>query len=235
LRDSDGITTYTTASGVTVTDQAMEFNPNNKSAHPVVVTLNNQTGSYAPKPLTSSQMSSPWATNLGNQVMYCSDCHGADSETSGDPKGPHGANVKYMLKGTGKYWPTKSDGTTLWRLNSTDAQNSQLFCRNCHPVWNTNNVHSKSDHNNKSYTIGGQSGTGIPCVGCHVAVPHGYKRSRLIGYNNADTPSPYNYGGNTLQMTGFKKTTPTGYNKDYCYSTATGCSSKHPDKGGYDP
>lgn len=97
LRDADGITTYTTASGATVTDQAMEFNPNNYSAHPVEVTLNNQAGSYAPKALASSQMSAPW-TAVGNQTMYCSDCHGADNEASGDPKGPHGSNVKYMLK-----------------------------------------------------------------------------------------------------------------------------------------
>lgn len=219
LRDGDGITTYTTASGVTVTDQAMEFNPNNYSAHPVVVTLNNQTGSYAPKPLTTSQMSSPWATNLGNQTMYCSDCHGTDNEASGDPKGPHGSSYKYLLKGTGKYWPTKSDGSTLWTLNTTDASDTNLFCKNCHPIYDgswKNNVHSRQmgmggAHNNRT------------CVTCHVAVPHGYKRSRLIGYNNADTPQPYNYGGNSLQITQYKKASgPTNYSSSNC---KTGCGA----------
>ncbi len=218
LRDTDGITTYTTASGVTVTDQAMEFNPNNKSAHPVVVTLNNQTGSYAPKPLASTQMSAPWATNLGNQVMYCSDCHGADNETAGDPKGPHGANVKYMLKGTNKYWPTKSDYATMWTLNDVrSGGGSGLFCLNCHPIYGGgaysgffNYVHSRSDHYNYS------------CVTCHIVIPHGGKRSRLIGYNNADTPSPYNYGGNSLRITQFKKTSPGSYAKSNCQASCYG-------------
>ena len=219
LRDGDGITTYTTASGVTVTDQAMEFNPNNKSAHPVVVTLNNQTGSYAPKPLTTAQMSSPWATNVGNQTMYCSDCHGTDNEASGDPKGPHGSSYKYMLKGTGKYWPTKSDGSTLWTLNTTDANNSQLFCKNCHPIY---------DGSWKNSAHSGMSTRGTYCVNCHMAVPHGSKRSRLIGYNT--DLSPYNYNGNSLKITGFKKTSGT-YSQNNC---STNCGG-HGGISGADP
>jgi ribosomal protein L31 len=213
LRDADGITTYTTASGATVTDQAMEFNPNNYSAHPVEVTLNNQAGSYAPKALASSQMSAPW-TAVGNQTMYCSDCHGADNEASGDPKGPHGSNVKYMLKGTGKYWPTNSSGT-LWVLNTTDASNTALFCKNCHPIYDgrwKNGVHSKGDHSN------------IACVACHLVVPHGGKRSRLIAYTS--DLSPYDYNNNTARLNGFKKaSSPSTYSKPNCYSTYTGCTT----------
>lgn len=219
LRDGDGITTYTTASGVTVTDQAMEFNPNNKSAHPVVVTLNNQTGSYAPKPLTTAQMSSPWATNVGNQTMYCSDCHGTDNEASGDPKGPHGSSYKYMLKGTGKYWPTKSDGSTLWTLNTTDTSNTALFCKNCHPIY---------DGSWKNSAHSGMSTRGAYCVNCHMAVPHGSKRSRLIGYNT--DLSPYNYNGNSLKVTGFKKTSGT-YAQSNC---STNCGG-HGGISGADP
>jgi predicted CXXCH cytochrome family protein len=91
LQDADGVTAYTTASGAIITDQAMEFNMNNKSVHPVRVGLNSQTGSYAPKALESAQLKSPWNVNVGTQTMYCSDCHGADSENSTDPKGPHGS------------------------------------------------------------------------------------------------------------------------------------------------
>ncbi|MBI4655072.1 MAG: cytochrome C [Nitrospirae bacterium] len=239
LRDGDGVTTYTTASGVTVTDQAMEFNPNNKSAHPVVVTLNNQTGSYAPKPLTSSQMSSPWSTILGNQTMYCSDCHGADNEASGDPKGLHGSSYKYMLKGNYRYWPLRNDGQ-LWKLSDKNNFTSYggLFCKNCHPVYDgtwKNNVHSQSGGG------GGGEGKGsghqdMTCVNCHVAVPHGSKRSRFIGYGaNATSPdpAPYNYGGNSLKVTGFKKAaTPTSYgggmsmdNPNCATSGASGCHS----------
>ena len=231
LRDGDGITTYTTASGATVTDQAMEFNPNNYSAHPVVVTLNNQTGSYAPKPLTTSQMSSPWATNLGNQTMYCSDCHGTDNEASGDPKGPHGSSYKYLLKGTGKYWPTKSDGTTLWTLNTTDASNTALFCKNCHPIY---------DGSWKNSAHSGMAWYGAKCVNCHMAVPHGGKRSRLIGYSsdttapNGPDPAPYNYNGNSLKIRGFKKTSGY-YGTSNCAVSCGGGSHPSSWSSTYDP
>ncbi|MBI5193521.1 MAG: cytochrome C, partial [Nitrospirae bacterium] len=187
-----------------------------------VVTLNSQTGSYSPKALTSSQMSSPWTTNVGNQTMYCSDCHGTDAEASTDPKGPHGSSYKYMLKGTGKYWPTKSDGSTLWRLNTTDAQNTDLFCKNCHPIYDgswKNNAHS------------GMASRNPYCVNCHVAVPHGSKRSRLIGYNS--DPAPYDYNNSYLGITGFKKAgSPTGYAQSNC---STNCGGHGGSVSGADP
>lgn len=221
-------------SGTNITDQAWEFNVNNRSVHPVVVRLLDQTGSYAPKPLTAAQMSGVWRTGTGstlqgNKTMYCSDCHGADDEATG-ADGPHGSNVKYMLKGTGKYWPTKPDGT-LWELKETDASNTALFCKNCHPIYDgawKNAVHGKGAHIGKGYK----------CVACHIAVPHGGRRSRLIGY--VTDPSPYNYSGagtyDKLVLRGFKKAaTPGGYDsKVYCYSTVGDCST-HENAGGYDP
>ncbi len=210
-------------SGVNITDQAWEFNRNNKSAHSVVVTLNNQTGSYSPKALASSQMSPPW-TNVGNQTMYCSDCHGADNEGSG-AKGPHGSNVKFMLKGAYKYWPARNDGQ-LWRLSDKNNFTSYggLFCKNCHPVYDgtwKNNVHSQTGG-------GGRGGSGghqdQPCVACHVAVPHGSKRSRLIGYSS--DPAPYNYNGNTLKVTGFRKAGgPFSYSGMPKNSTGNNCAT----------
>ncbi|WP_456400133.1 cytochrome c3 family protein, partial [Persephonella sp.] len=65
-------------SGIILTDQSCEFSPNNKSAHPVVMPLNQMTGNYAPKALTQSQLKPPWNQNPGNQTMYCTDCHGTD-------------------------------------------------------------------------------------------------------------------------------------------------------------
>jgi hypothetical protein len=238
---TNAVSSITGPSGDSITDQAWEFNPNNKSAHPVVVSLNNQTGSDAPKALTSSQMSSPW-TSVGTQTMYCSDCHGADDESTG-AVGPHGSARKFMLKGTGQYWPYKTDGVTMWRLNTTDAANSDMFCKNCHPIYSGgswgNNVHSKGDHNNKNFTINGQSGTGVPCVSCHLVVPHGGKRSRLIAYGyNSTSPdvSPYIINTNTAVIRGFKKaSSPNTYSKANCYSSYSGCSGDHPNAGGYDP
>jgi predicted CxxxxCH...CXXCH cytochrome family protein len=220
LQAADGVSIYIT-SDVLMTDQAMEFNPKNYSLHPVTINLGNTTvrgtGSgapYAPLSLTANQMLAPW-TNVGSQTMYCSDCHGTDNENAGDPKGPHASSYKYMLKGPNKYWPTKSDGTTLWELSDvTSTGPADLFCRNCHPIrdgsgWK-NNVHSQS------MGMGGGH-QNITCVECHVAVPHGAKRSRLIGYGTNATnpdPAPYDYNGNSLKITGFRKaSSPTDYNQ----------------------
>ncbi len=206
------VSTIIGPSGSHITDQAWEFNPNNGSAHPVVTPLNNQSGSFMPRSLSPSQMSFPWI-GTGNQTMYCSDCHGADNEDSGGAKGPHGSSRKFMLKGRGQYWPTKPDGATLWSLSPSDGSDVNLFCKNCHTLYDAggwkNNVHSSANHNN------------VQCVVCHVSVPHGYKNQRLIGY--AGDPAPYNYNNNSLRIVSFTKASaPTGYLKTNCI-TMPGC------------
>ncbi len=195
---------------VYTTDQAWMLNPKNYALHPVTTSLGNTTlrgtgagAPYAPLALNATQLKDPWKTNVGNQTMYCSDCHGADDEASGGAKGPHGSNKKFMLKGPAKYWPTKSDGSTLWDLGDFGSAEAgaDLFCTNCHQNDRVNNVHQQ---------YRSRGGHEFTCVTCHVAVSHGSKRSRLIGY--ASDPEPYNYNGNSLKITGFKKAAgPTGY------------------------
>ena len=213
---ANGVTTILGPSGTFMTDQAMEFNPANRSAHPVRVALNDQSGSLMPRPLALPAMKSEWAS-VGTQTMYCSDCHGNDEATSSStPQGPHGSNSKFMLTGNGKYWPTSAFGD-LWslndiKLNRNNWQND-LFCANCHTMATggtfTNNVHDIDNH----------QGASVKCITCHVAVPHGAKRSRLIGYDT-DVP-PYNYSGSgiyeKLVTTGFQKANgPFQYEKRNC-------------------
>lgn len=209
----NGVTTIIGPSGTNITDQAMEFNSANKSAHPVFVT------SSGPQALGVEQMGSGW-TDPGNQTMYCSDCHGNDQQTSASvPQGPHGSNAKFMLTGRGKYWPT-SAFNQLWSLN--DIKNNlnnwqqDLFCANCHPMYDgiqfTNKVHNGANH----------QGADVRCITCHVAVPHGSKRSRLIGYRS--DVRPYNYSGvgpfDQLVIDGFQKGNgPTDYQESSCSMT----------------
>jgi hypothetical protein len=179
---------------IPLTDVAWEMNINNKSGHPVVFpnSAAGRPGSLAPQQLGPEQVIAPWIANLGNQTMYCSDCHGSDQELNGDPKGPHGSNLKYILKGINQYWPKKSTGV-LYTLddiqNGTDAG---VICKNCHDIL--------VPHNNWRTQM---SGGGYACVECHVAIPHGSPVSRLIGYKT--WPAPYNYGGNSLKMLGWVK------------------------------
>ncbi|MEK7389417.1 MAG: cytochrome c3 family protein [Elusimicrobiota bacterium] len=214
------------------TDQSIEFNPANRSAHPVRNATGAQTGAVAPKALETAQMSAPWnaSANVGAQTMACSDCHASD--VPGDPKGPHGSSASKLLSGPRKYWPVNSAGK-LWTLadvkNNANSWSTNLFCVNCHPLYVngsfTNNVHNKDDHRKN----------GVTCITCHVVVPHGSRRSRLIGY--ASDPKPYNYGGpgtyDKLVIEGFRKASSrTGYDKDNCSSRATGC---HTGSGSFEP
>ncbi len=250
---TNGVSTIIGPSGQNVTDQALEYNVNNKSVHPVVVGLTNQTGSGTPKTLVAAQMSSPWNTTLGANTMYCSDCHGNDAVVSAtEPDGPHGSNRKFMLKGTStkpsaQYWPANAGGTVVWTLrdvrSNTNSWSTNLFCVNCHPLysagtWSGNNI-AHLEHETRSITINGKTYTGVPCVSCHVAIPHGSKRSRLIGYRT--DAAPYNYSDPTNAnallnvISGFKKaTSPSAYQKSNCYSTQSGCTT-HSNAGGYDP
>jgi len=148
-------------SGLLLTDQAMEFNPNNRSGHPIVTGLNNYPNSPAPKALAKTQLTAPWNVNVGTQTMKCSDCHSLDGK----------------LTGVGKEWPYNSATGQLWKLS--DAGNTRLFCKNCHPITNTNNTHSESNHSK------------YPCVYCHTRVPHGGKVSRLIVTFTSGLPSRY--------------------------------------------
>lgn len=212
----NGVSSIVTSSGISSTDQAMEFSPMNRSAHPVVSELNSQTGSSAPKRLDALQMSAEWS-QVGTQTMYCSDCHGNDEATSPtSPQGPHGSASRGMLTGRGQLWPTNGAGQ-LWRLldvkDNVGGWQNDMFCANCHPMVSggtfLNNVHNEAEHQEPDVT----------CVTCHVAVPHGAQRSRLIGYAS-DVP-PYNYNGlapyDKLVITGFSKAPDAnGYVKESC-------------------
>ncbi|MFI5253439.1 MAG: cytochrome c3 family protein [Bacteroidota bacterium] len=216
----EGVTTIEGPSGQNITDQGMEFNPANHSAHPVVVSTNNQTGSLSPKSLMATQMTTTW-NNVGSQTMYCSDCHGNNDQTSATaPQGPHGSNAKFILTGAGKYWPTNRLDS-LWTLDdiryNRNNWSTDLFCANCHTMYNglsfLNNAHDTNKHKDMN----------MRCITCHVVVPHGSQRSRLIGY--ASDVAPYNYigpGFDQLMIIGFQKAAiSTGY-------TVSSCSTNNP-------
>lgn len=229
----NGVSQVVSRSNVNLTDQAMEFNPNNRSAHPVQVALNSQTGSYAPKALARTQMTAQWQ-GVGVQTMKCSDCH--EAPLTPGSVGPQGSATKFLLKGPRVYWPYNRNGK-LWTLadvrSSTSGWSTDLFCVNCHPLYSgrgeegwKNNVHGDDEHYEESMTIGGIRYNGAPCVSCHVAVPHGFRISRLIGY--AGDPVPYSTlqpnGTKAQVLKGFRKArSPFSYDEDNCYSTVGAC------------
>ncbi|NPA16109.1 MAG: cytochrome C [Aquificae bacterium] len=188
-----------------LTDQACEFSPDNRSAHPVIMPLSSMPGRYAGNPIA---LKPPWNLNIGNKTMYCSDCHGADNEIGGDPRGPHGSNHMYVLKGPSTNWPEKAAGQPI-RLS--DIGTVGIFCENCHDL-NAVRAHTIPPH---------VTGSNAACVDCHIVIPHGSPVSKLLGYDTF--PAPYNYGGNSLKIRKYKWN--SGFNKTGVYSTFSPCNS----------
>lgn len=195
---TNGVTQYT--------DQAMEFQApvsqqngtaTNRSWHPVM----DKTGrTAAVRGMNANNFLAPWndatGTNIGNQTMYCSDCHGSnvssltsvapDGGENGYPWGPHGSGNDFILKGT---W---NDATGV--AGGTDTG----ICFKCHdwnhyanpapPVWQLSGFRQAVTaagcaltnptinlHSGHAARIGR-----MECTWCHVAVPHGWKNKALL-------------------------------------------------------
>jgi predicted CxxxxCH...CXXCH cytochrome family protein len=185
-----------------MTDLGLEFNPANKSGHPVVANLNGYTGSATPKPLLAGDMVAPW-TSIGTQTMTCSDCHGRGGTGA---MGPHGSSVRWMLTGTNQAWPfttTAGNGTatgTPWMLGTmtTGTAPNKLFCLNCHVVTGTNGVHDAVATSGK-HTSWASTARGA-CLSCHIRVPHGAKTSRLLRLGTAAVLGRYAPSGNGAEV-----------------------------------
>ena len=174
-----------------LTDLAKEFNPNNASFHPVVTQGKNPFTSYR-----GSYAGSLLHGLTPNSTFTCSECHSDSDPVLPGLKGPHGADVWPIIWGP-------YDGST-----GKDGTEGDL-CFKCHDA----NVYMMGTSvNNPEKT--GFSGSGgraaqnlhavhvgareMPCLACHSAVPHGWKRKALLIYGRtlasdpgAD-PAPYN-------------------------------------------
>lgn len=140
----------------------------------------------------------PWnqVGAMGNQTMYCTDCHGSSTGTSatvvptggedGRPWGPHGSENPFILKGT---W-TKTSGTgdmdTLcFKCHDYDQYANQT---NTTPqmsgfraVTSYGSGSSCVPNDNVNLHIGHARAIGrLRCTWCHIAVPHGWKNKALL-------------------------------------------------------
>ena len=167
------------------TNLALEFNPNNRSYHPVIAPLP-ATGN---RRLNATHLVAPW---VPGDTMTCSDCHSTDDTAS---KGPHGSAVKWMLAGTNKAWPYNNSslngtqGTTnfIMGTGTTTAPTATggVFCFNCH-LW---------AGGGEAHTLKGAKHV-VACVSCHIRVPHGGKVPRLLNTATAGRVARYAPDGN---------------------------------------
>ena len=183
-----GTPTGTSPSGAKRTNTAQEFNPANFSYHRVLGTdmspvrtsfvVNGTTYTW---PTPTTFFNSPWTVNY---MLTCSDCH------TGNPayaRGPHGSSVQFMIDPA---YPVLWGSSAATLQSSSPGMSSQLICAKCHLLFSGmswgNSVHAIGEHRR------------VPCTACHVGVPHGWKRPRLIGYTT--DPAPYGHTSGAVQM-----------------------------------
>ena len=226
--------TPTGTNGVThYTNQAMEFqapvshqgegsaagtgaapaysNNNHRGWHPVM----GPTGrTAAVRSMDASNFLAPWndvsGTNVGNQTMYCSDCHGSDTAVGtvvptggedGNPWGPHGSSNGFILKGQ---WSNNTGYVQMGVFGTT--QND--LCFKCHN-WD--------DYANPNNTNPGLSGfrdsTGASLVGCaHVSIDTSTRNLHTLHANIANnTEGAYYSFGSTFACTNCHAAVPHGW------------------------
>jgi len=96
----------------------------------------------------------PWTAT---SPVLCTDCHYSGTA----PNGPQGATVPWYVTGGAKVTSTI---TTHWY--TTLAPTVPAQCSSCHAAL-SGSVHGKAKHK-------------IACEGCHVRIPHAWKRPRLL-------------------------------------------------------
>ena len=195
--DGAGLTsgTFGWSTATNWTNVALEFNTANDSYHPVFGTPR--------RALTASTMKAPWNTSVGNQTMYCSDCH-MDSSASPAAMGPHGSSTSHLLRGS---WnPT---------TNTLGSLPTDFLCSKCHTLVGTNRAHQTGRH------------ATAPCANCHITIPHGGAAPRLLattGGNHGPTPAPYSGGNLGLVSFGLPA---SGAGKVWANCQTTGPCSSH--------
>jgi len=202
------------------TNQAMEFQApigdqgetssttDHRSWHPVIDSTGRSAGN---RNMSANAFIAPWNGDIGNQTMYCSDCHGSTTANNtvvppggdlGSPWGPHGSNEDFLLKGT---W---DDRTGNPNRGGTGNDPNNGICFKCHE-WQT---YSSRRGDNRNSGWGGDKDDNLHafhadqiesmrCTWCHIAVPHGWKNKALLVNLNDVGPEAGLTGSNEVDIT----------------------------------
>jgi hypothetical protein len=147
-----------------------------------------------------------------NSVISCDDCH---SGMNTPVVGPHGAasaqwlidpnypapyimavNSHTTVSGM-KVRASLADTTTASLMDASNAGSSYaVICAKCHDLWDETSVGTShptgvsnaSNTAHASHHLDANNGE-ADCINCHIAIPHGWKRPRLLvnGYTGAFT------------------------------------------------
>jgi len=203
--------------GYRQTDIAAEFNPANASGHNVMGDSFTKawTGGSAftwGKP-SSLTLSASWGVDSS---MTCSDCHTYNGATAA---GPHGSSNQYILKWGGTTdWYTASVTSLGGKGQAWSDNTATFFCGGCHTTESHANWMNRSDH------------TGRQCSHCHTAIPHGWKRPRMIVYTSDSAPYKVTTDGNLTGILRVRNITDDITTKSDCKDS---CAGDHSGTGTY--
>ncbi|MDZ4169142.1 MAG: discoidin domain-containing protein, partial [Coriobacteriia bacterium] len=222
--------------------QAAEFAPGNASMHRVRSDLPGMRSSFVVNgstytwslPSASSFLKSGYAVN---SIVTCDSCHTYSGTT-----GPHGATMKVnvdpaypnpykVVDGSESFTAQLSaNSPTGMSMSKSGSSAAKIICEKCHDLNGSgsnfsNNAHAEHDDRGRE---------GSFCNQCHVAIPHGWGRPRLLGYTT--DPAAYRTWVGTsgakdggLARITLKSYTPNNWQKSDC---GAGCSSsRHPFSG----
>jgi hypothetical protein len=204
-----------------------QFNSNNhRGWHPVM----RSTGRTAAERIAdANNWLAPFNADVGNQTMYCTDCHGSAitgntvdpdgaGEENGAAWGPHGSTNPFILKGD---WSGNASGSSTNDFTDRpgtgeNTDSTDHLCFKCHDY----EQYATSGGTLQASGFGGSS-CGMMCspgtdrinmhkfhVGmlsdwrctmCHVAVPHGWKNKAFL-VNLNDVGPEGGFGGTGNQV-----------------------------------
>lgn len=185
-------------------------------------------------PSASTFLKSGWQID---SIVTCDTCHTYSGAT-----GPHGATMKVnidpaypnpykVVNGSESFTAQLSaNSPTGMSMSKNGSSRANIICEKCHVLKTSSGSWSNVAH--KEHDDRGREGSF--CNQCHVAIPHGWGRPRLLGY--VSDPAPYRTWVGTsgakdggLARVTLKNYTPSNWGKSDC---GAGCSSsRHPLSG----
>lgn len=199
--------------------------PNHRSWHPVM----GPTGrTKAERGSTSvDNFTTAWTSNVGNQTMYCTDCHGRDTTTGTsncNNTATRTASTNTMPfigsndcnSGSGPRHAAGPHGSNNAFIlkGKYDTQNHDL-CLKCHQGLFGSRSGFCCDKDSNLHAYHRSRMSNIKCNNCHVAVPHGWKNKALL----ADTRTVGNEVGLAAD-TNVSFSNAQGYTKGPYYMNA---------------
>jgi hypothetical protein len=182
---------------------------NHRSWHPVMDSTGRTASDRDMSATATNMFLSPWnGANIGNQTMYCSDCHGANTATgtvvpSGtDPWGPHGSSNDFILKGAWSAASSSDSSSICFRCHNRTNYATEASGRSGFGGPDDNNLHSL--HGKRVDT------SPLKCNWCHVAVPHGWKNKALLVNLNDVGPEAGLPAGTEVSISGDSETYTQG-------------------------